>query len=92
MEEFVSRIKDLATKTIPNVRAMLILATIYQNGMYGTARDDSKALHLFLAGAELGHFDALNVVGCLYAKGKLVQKDMGRALHYLTRASIAGSL
>ena len=91
-EEFVSRIKHLATKTIPHAFAMLILATIYKKGLYGTARDDGKALRFFLAAAELGHSDALNVVGSFYAKGELVEKDMGRALHYLARASIAGSV
>ena len=70
----------------------LLLASYYDQGLRGLARDDRKANELCLKAGELGCAGGYGNVGCAYRDGRGLARDMSKAKYYFELASIAGDL
>ena len=93
-ENFQERIGRLENRIrLGDAKAMWLLATYHRDGIRGTARDESKALHLFKKSANLGNSLAHTSLGFAYRFGKLgVGIDAEKATTHFELAAKSGDV
>ena len=68
------------------------LAALYRRGVHRLARDDTKAVALYVQAARQGHLDAHYRLGLAYTDGWGVDKDARTAARWFHRAARTGHL
>jgi hypothetical protein len=67
-------------------------AGLWHRGSGEMLQDNRKALKLYLQSIKLGAIPAYSEIGMMYFKGEGVQKDVERALGYLTEGAAKGNI
>lgn len=80
----IEALKSLATQK--NADAATALGVIYQLGLGGAAKDNSKAAKWYLVGAKLGNAQAQQIMGSFYKGGLGVPMDMEKAAYWYRKA------
>ncbi len=73
-----------------DVKAEIILGTIYWTGGKGVTRDDRKALAWFRRAADQGNAEAQDLVGIAYVEGRGVAKNPAEAVAWFRRSAEQG--
>ena len=74
-------------------KAYFVMASDYMRGTDVIPQDDSKAMELYVRGAELGSTEAMAQLGDIYERGTMgVKKDMGKSREFFERAAKGGLL
>ena len=88
-------IKQLMKRVeVNDAEAIYFLGIHYNDGDYGLARDNNKALKFWKQAGELGHAEAYHRIARLYMgwDGQGVEENISKAIHYLELAAIRGSV
>jgi len=88
-EEIVKRLRGRIEADNPI--AICNLGCHYRDGEYGFKQDLDKALELWHRAAELGYADAYCGIGLAYTKGKGVEVDKKKAIHYFELSAMGGN-
>ena len=70
--------------------AIYNLGNQYDYGLYGLVKDATRAVELYERAAELGVKNAHFNLGCTYAEGTDVEKDMAKAIKHYEAAAMCG--
>ena len=69
-----------------------MLGFFYRNGVHGLQVDQAKAVELFQRGCELGSASAHFHLAYSYHKGRGINTDMKKAVHYYQIAALMGNV
>ncbi|KAL7551818.1 hypothetical protein ACHAWF_015012 [Thalassiosira exigua] len=72
--------------------AAFLLASGYENGLYGLPVNYQKAVGFYHRATKLGSADAAHTLGSSYMSGDIVRMDKQKARRLLTRAAKGGNL
>ena len=89
-EEAIKRLKKRAEAG--DAKAIYGLGGCYRDGMYGLPQDYTKALEYWHLAAELGYAAAYRSIGVIYDKGRDVDIDKKKAMHYYELAAMKGDV
>jgi len=89
-EEIIIRVKTRVELDDPI--AIYTKGNYYQDGINGFPRDHTKALELFHRAGTLGYAEAYVNIGIAYDRGRGVEIDRKKAIHYYELAAMGGDL